>query len=280
MRRQRYAAWSKTEATVRESSSGGLFFEMALQMLEFGGKVVGVIMDGTKAKYVMTDDVEIIKQMRKSKYIASNPKQVIKEMQKEKGLILFFGLPCHVKAVEKMCNMSNIITCALQCWGLPKKGVFEKYIRDIAKGREIKTIEFRDKRAGWNVFTSLTVRVVFTNGDVHDSCAGYIEDYRSRKNIRGSCDQCLRRRKNNRITGGDMDIGDYWQVPECLKNSAGTSIVRINTVDGRYFFNLLNNIAKLPIRVSLRHRLFLLLKSVSAKPPLQNFTSVFSGGWA
>lgn len=240
-----FVAWSTDKENLLHSSSGGIFLELAKKMLSKGGKVVGVVMDGIKAKYVLSNNLEEIKQMRGSKYISSNPSLVIKEMRNCMEKILFVGLPCHVEAVKRSCNKDDMITCDLRCHGLPKRGVFEEHIEKISNGRDIKSIQFRDKKAGWEressrICQSLIVK--FSNGDTYDSFDQYMINYMDGKTLRRSCKTC------KRSNVGDITIGDFWGVPPHLENRLGTSLVVINTEKGKNFFKSVTSVYRVHVR--------------------------------
>jgi len=219
--KKKFSAWTTDEENLLNSSSGGIFFELAKKMIIDGGSVVGVIWDGLKAKYILSNDLEEIKKMRGSKYIPSNPANVIRKIKDSNEKILFTGLPCHIEAVKKVCNTENMILCDLICHGLPKSGIFEEQIKKIKKGREIKSIKFRDKKAGWELGQSLIVE--FSNGETYDCHDDYMKDYMSNIILRDNCVSC--KKKNL----GDITIGDFWGVHPSLKNFMGTSLVIINT---------------------------------------------------
>jgi len=236
----KYSAWSNDKENLFNSSSGGIFLELAKKMLSKNGKVVGVIMDGVKAKYIISNDLEEIKKMRGSKYIPSNPSQVIKEIKDSKEKILFTGLSCHIEAVKNSCDTNNMILCDLICHGLPKDGIFEGHVEKISKGRNILSIKFRDKRAGWELGKSLII--TFSNGETYDCYDDYMKEYMGGKILRTSCKTCKKRNI------GDITIGDFWGVPSSLRNNMGTSIVTVNTKKGKDFFNSINTIIKKPVR--------------------------------
>jgi coenzyme F420-reducing hydrogenase beta subunit len=233
---KKFSAWSNDEENLFNSSSGGIFLELAKKILSENGKVVGVIMDGIKAKYIISNDLEEIKKMRGSKYIPSNPSQIIKKIKGSTEKILFTGLPCHIEAVKSTCDTSNMILCDLVCHGLPKDGVFEKHIKKISKGRSIKSITFRDKSAGW--WLSQSLKIVFSNGEVYDCFDEYYKSYVNNTILREYCKVCKRKRM------GDITLGDFWRAPPSLKNDSGTSIVIINTKKGKEFFNSIDTITK------------------------------------
>ena len=240
---KKMAAWSKDVDNLMDSSSGGIFFELAKKILSDGGKVVGVVMDGIKAMYILSDNLDEIKKMRGSKYIPSNPSSVIDEVKDCVETILFVGLPCHINAVKKKCNTKNMILCDLICHGLPKNGIFEEHIKKISNGRDLLSVKFRDKRAGWaSGVRSQSLILKFSNGDIYDKFDDYMKDYMNNTILRDTCKTC----KRNNV--GDITIGDFWGVPPALKNKLGTSVVFINTLKGKKFFNSIDSITKKNVR--------------------------------
>mgnify|MGYP001026684961 CR=1 FL=1 len=273
---QTFAAWSRDRDYLFHSSSGGMFFEFAKRVLQDNGRVVGVIMDGTHAKYVLSDDIEEIKKMRGSKYISSNPAKVIKEIKDCNEKILFTGLPCHVEAVKKSCDTDKIILCNLRCHGLPKNGVFEKHIKKISKGREITKIRFRDKRAGWESgHISQSLMINFSNGETYDKYDQYMIDYMNNKILRDNCKTC--QKKNT----GDITIGDFWRVPPDFENKDGTSIVEINTKKGKDFFASIDSIVKKRVRfyhyITWRNFIYFLYSSLKKAGLLETIKKIYGG---
>jgi coenzyme F420-reducing hydrogenase beta subunit len=243
---KKYAAWSNDDNNLFNSSSGGIFFEFAKKMVNDGGSVVGVVWDGLKVKYIISNDLEEIKKMRGSKYVPSNPSNVIKKIKDSKEKILFVGLPCHIEAVKKKCNTENMILCDLLCHGLPKNNnYFEEHIKKISKGRSIESISFRDKRKGWS--KSSRLMVIFSNGETYDKDKSedeYYISYLDNSIIRESCKSC----KYNQKGIGDITIGDFWGVPPSLKNENGTSIVITNTEKGKDFFDSVSSVTRIKVR--------------------------------
>ena len=268
----KYSAWSKDVDNLLKSSSGGIFYELAKKMVESGGKVVGVVMDGVKAKYVLSNDLDEIKKMRGSKYIPSNPSSVINEVKNCVNPILFVGLPCHINAVKKRCNTENMILCDLVCHGLPKSGIFEKHIKKISNGRNLLEVKFRDKKTGWEGDARCQSLILkFSNGDIYDKFDDYMKNYTDNTILLNTCKTC----KNNNV--GDITIGDFWGVPPALKNKLGTSIVSINTLKGKKILNSINSITKKNVKfyhyfniVSLKYIAFKSIYKSGLLPVIKN----------
>ena len=246
-----YSAWTKNKEDLMNCSSGGMFYEFAKKMVADGGKVVGVVMDGLKAKYSISNDLEEIKKMRGSKYIPSNPAEVIKKIKKSgEKKILFVGLPCHIEAAKKMLDTSEMVLVDLKCHGLPKPGVFEEHVKKIAKGRKVKSVSFRNKKEGWDnkiltengkATAGHMLNIEFENGDKYKNHKdSFLINYLNMggKNIQEHCKTC------KKFNVGDITIGDFWNVPPKLKNELGTSEVHINTLHGKDFFKSINTINK------------------------------------
>lgn len=234
----RYSAWSKDVDNILHSSSGGIFFELAKKMLDDGGKVAGVIMECTSSKFVISNDINVINKMRGSKYIPSNPADIIKEIANSSD-VLFVGLPCQIEALKKSINPDKIILCDLRCHGLPYVDSYETYLKEVSRGRKIKSIRFRDKKYGWNNSTCMVIE--FEDGSIYRGDKrkdNFLKEYLSYENVQKRCKAC------NRKNIGDITLADFWGVPECLKNDMGTSLVMINTEKGKRFFDSVESIVK------------------------------------
>lgn len=237
----RYAAWSKDVDNILHSSSGGIFFELAKKMLDDGGKVAGVIMEGTSSKFVISNDINVINKMRGSKYIPSNPADIVKEIANSND-VLFVGLPCQIETLKKGINTDKILLCDLRCHGLPYVDAYETYLKDVSRGRKIKSIRFRDKKYGWS--NSICMVIEFEDGSIYRGDKRkdkFLKDYLSYENVQKRCISC------NRQNTGDITLADFWGVPACLKNDMGTSLVMINTEKGKRFFDSVDLIVKKPI---------------------------------
>jgi len=236
MRERNLAAWSTDKEILMQSSSGGLFSEFANKMMAEGGYVVGVKIDvdSLKTEYSISNDPCVVKKMRGSKYAPSSPKNILPLLRSWDANIpvLVTGLPCHIEAIKKQCDTSNMILVDIRCHGLPRAGVFEDHIRNIAGNRKIQAIRFRDKIGGWeNGPISQTLIIEFENGDVYDKYDEYIVGYLENTDmLRTQCQTC---RKHH---VGDITIGDFWGVPRKKYNLFGTSVVDINTKKGSDFY--------------------------------------------
>lgn len=232
------------------SASGGAFGELARQVIDAGGVVVGACWDKTGRRVIHTivNDRIGLSSLHGSKYVQSeliNVYDPIKQLLKEGRMVLFSGTPCQVAAVKRLFfeQAENLITVALICYGVPSPMALEAYFRSIERsaGSRLKQYVFREKdRASGH----LVSRHCFEDAekDTTTSYAGnpYSRAFFSNLTIRQSCTNCKFR---NGSSGADLQIGDAWGVNEVhpgFDDAAGVSAILVNTEKGKHLVEHLN----------------------------------------
>lgn len=220
-----YIAWSKDEDNLARSSSGGIFFELAKEMIKRGGYVVGVVMSDLEPYYMITHHLYQVKKMQGSKYlkarldrhVTNSIRTIINEP------ILFVGLPCTIRKMkQEFKKKNNILYIELRCHGVIKQDILEKYMEKHHKSTS--NIKFRDKGNGWRRSTKLCVDGKCCKNKL-------IKNYIQGKNLREQCIHCKQQGY------GDITLGDYWECPPQLENKKGTSKVVTVTAKGQKFFD-------------------------------------------
>lgn len=226
----------------RKSSSGGVFSLLANYILSKQGFVCGAEYDNDmQLHHVIADEGYGIDKMRGSKYIQSNTEMVYREVKsklEENQYVLFTGCPCQVAALYRFLgvNYEKLYTVDLLCHGVPSQHIFNRYISEIANGRKVKGVRFRDKRYGW---ISTKIVVEFENGDVYEGDwreDSYEKGFQHNIFLRKSCENCQYSEFPRR---GDITIGDFWQVEKFDKSQndgKGTSLLFFNNEKGRNLF--------------------------------------------
>ena len=237
-----YFSRNKNNNIVKQSSSGGLFSLLANYVIEKSGIVFGATFNKDFNVEITYTDNDISK-MLGSKYVQSDVMKTYKEckefLEKDR-LVLYTGTPCQIiglKAFLKK-DYNNLITADIICHGSPVKEVWQHYLKSFNK--EIESINFRDKRAGWSQFR-LTIK--FKDGtefsENHNSNS-YMKLFLENKILKESCYNC----KCNKNSKSDITLGDAWGVystiPE-FKNDTGVSCVITRTDKGEEIFNNLQN---------------------------------------
>ena len=95
-----YAAWSLNEQIRLNSTSGGVFSELATKIISDGGIVVGAVYNQNHlVEHYLTENIDEITKLRQSKYIQSDIKDIYRKIQEklnENRKVAFCGSPCQV----------------------------------------------------------------------------------------------------------------------------------------------------------------------------------------
>lgn len=255
------------------SSSGGIFIELAKQVLERGGVVFGAVFDEKwEVKITYGESLETVRNMMGSKYVQARVENSYRDAERilrQGQEVLFTGSPCQIAGLHGYLrrSYSNLLTVDFLCHGVPSPGVWRRYLKELlvqnhatkaATGRNsillsldsissIEGIEFRNKRKGWKKYSFvLTLVEVTTKGEKNTVLFSrmhrnepYMKGFMSDVYLRPSCFNC---RCKNGVSHSDITIADYWGVngfmPD-LDDDKGVSLVQINTDKGlRHFDDL------------------------------------------
>ena len=240
-----YAAYSLDENVRLNSSSGGIFYSLATNIIKNNGYVCGVIFDDNIiAKHTIIDNLEDLKKTQGSKYVQSNKGLIYKQIKKildDNKTLLFSGTPCEVAALKTYLrkDYNNLYTIDILCHGVPSPIIFENYKNFLINkyGSSIIDYNFRDKSTGWSNY-SITVN--FANSKKYTMLQKkdpYMNIFLRNANIRPSCFNC--KFKNvNRVS--DITLGDAWGIqniiPE-IKFEKGISLIIIQNGRGQDLYD-------------------------------------------
>ena len=237
-----YAAYAKDDFIRRQSSSGGVFSILALEILRQGGIVYGAAFDENfNVTHIGVRTEEDLAKLRGSKYVQSFISDTLyREIKQEleNGVsVLFSGTPCQVAGLKLFLqkSYSNLLLVDLICHGVPSPKVFSEYLKDLEKKYgKITSYKFRDKHRSWkwpNV-------EFYTSDDCHRIYYGldsFINLF-NKSTVRNSCYQC-EFANSERIS--DLTIGDFWKYKSSETmpdDDRGMSCVLCNSAKGTKFF--------------------------------------------
>ncbi len=216
-----YAAYLQDTDTRLQSSSGGLFSPLALDLLLHGGYVCGAAYDhNLRLRHIIIDNPTDIPKLRGSKYIQSDISEVlplIKQIIEAKRPILFCGTPCQTAAVRALVGDSDyLLTVGLICHGVPSPLAFKAYLEEEQKARNMRIsfVDFRNKSRGWQNFL---MRLYFGGGNYKDyqpEQNPYMQAFYQNVINRPSCSNCFSRQ----MLAADLIIGDFWGVDKIAPN--------------------------------------------------------------
>ena len=231
-----YAARSLNTLTRENSSSGGLFMELAHWVLRQGGVVFGVRFTGKwMVEHGFAETEEELVAFRGSKYVESNTDGSFEKVQaflREGRRVLFSGTSCQIAALNHFLRKKydTLLTVEVVCHGVPSAKLWSAYL-DYLTGKQpelVRDIRFRSKETGWKNYSFVCdmghrrVQETFRRNP-------YMQAFLSDSLLRPSCYSCACKMF---ATESDLALADYWGVqhiqPEA-DDDRGTGLVFVHS---------------------------------------------------
>lgn len=251
-----YAAFSKNENLREESSSGGIFSEIAMQILSQDGVVYGAAYDEQfEVKHCCIDRAEDLWKLRGAKYAQSNLDSifpdVLGKLQNGKK-VLFSGTPCQVAGLKAFLRKeyANLYLVDFICHGVPSPMAWKAYIeyrtRNDANGKLPIAVNLRSKVTGWSRYQYSNV-FQYEDGktySVKSSDSLFMKLFVGDSISRPSCENCQFKGYHR---DSDITLGDFWGIwdiaPE-MDDNKGTSAVLIQSAKGADLWNTIHENVK------------------------------------
>ena len=219
-------------------SSGGTFMELAKWFVDNNGVVYGAAFDEIyEVKHKRADNINDLISLAGSKYVQSKIDKTYINVKNDlsQGLqVLFVGLTCQIEGLKAFLkNDYDKLYCVdLICMGIPSPMVWRKYLETYFDIKEIKRINFKDKRLGWHKFS-----VAITKNDGEDiSTPGFDDKYMECMfkgySMRESCFSCVYKCEN-KIS--DLTIADCWGCEnyiDGMDDNRGLSMIIVHSKKG------------------------------------------------
>lgn len=250
-----YLAWIKDKDIRFESSSGGIFSAVALEVIRRGGIVCGATYDEDMiVRHIAVDNIEGLVRLRGSKYAQSIVGDIysqVKMVLNADRWVYFVGTPCQVAGLLNFLRKDHekLVTSDIICHGVPSGLLLKEQILALERRfcSKIESINFRAKhRMGQTPDIAITLInhtrtkdtiTKFMNFETLPYCYGF----RRNTIIRESCYHC-QYAKVKRV--GDITLGDFWNVktwfPD-VKRSAGCSLILVSTDKGKEMLHSISN---------------------------------------
>lgn len=227
------------------SASGGAFTLLADYVFKRNGYVCGVVYsdDYRSAHHCIISSKEELQALRGSKYFQSEVGLVFYEIKKlltAGHYVLFSGTPCQAAGLKAYLGKpyEKLIIMDILCHGVPAPGVYRSYLDEIAQGRKITRVDFREKAHwGWGSASS----IFFEDGSVYrSSCTEdpFFRGFLGGMIARESCGTCPYASPYTHVS--DITLGDFWGIgtmdPESHDKN-GVSLILTNTEKGLNIWN-------------------------------------------
>lgn len=243
-----FACWSKDSECRKNSSSGGLFTEIAKYVLDSKGYVVGAALGKElHVEHIIIDSIKDLHRLTGSKYVQSDTTGVYNKVEAllksdNKPVVLFSGTPCQVDALRHVLKKEydNLYTLDVVCHGVPSPKMWRDYIEWVSRRNKSKLVDykFRWKKVSWTFYHS---RMIFSNGkNIYNDWFRdpWLRLFLSNKGLRSSCYNC-KYANMNRVA--DITLADFWgyqsQNKSDKKSDKGISLVICNTQQGQRLFD-------------------------------------------
>lgn len=239
-----YAAKSNDEETRMKSSSGGIFSELAKEILKQQGIVFGAAFnENNRLVHIDIGSKKDLTKLRGSKYLQSDINlsyKKVKNYAADEKKVMFIGTPCQASALGNYIgDNENLLVVDLVCHGVPSIKVFEKYLKHIFDDEKIENIYFRDKEdEGWRSYY-VNIVGVESNYKQNHRKDPFLYGYLKNLYLNKICYNCPFSRTSK---VSDITLGDYWGVNQGLDDNKGTSLVIVNSNKGQTILdNLISN---------------------------------------
>ena len=248
-----YSAYSKEYKVRQKSTSGGIFYELAAQIIRQGGVVCGCRYsdDYYHAYHSFAENMEELEHLVGSKYFQSDTDGMYRKISsflKDGRKVLFCGTPCQSAAVQRYLSTvqyDNLLLADFVCLGINSPKGYRAFISELEDKycSKIKKVRFKDKTRGW---LNLGTKVFFENGTVYYGnryTDPWVNSYIVGKFfIRQSCSVCCFK-GIPRVS--DITLGDFWGLDFTQdEGKNGVSLVMINSEKGeRYFRQIQEHLA-------------------------------------
>lgn len=244
-----FACFNKNLDIRRNSSSGGIYFLLAREVIKQQGIVYAVCYDEKFEaihREIYTED-EIISSLG-SKYIPSRLGDTFKKIKRNLlsgKWVLFVGTPCQCAGLQKyLCKDYDTLICVdFVCHGVPSRTAWRKYLSLINSNNSLLGLNMRDKSSGWSKY-QYSWNIQYNNKKdsiISQNRIPFMTGFTSNLYLRPSCYEC-KFKGINRLT--DITLGDYWGVwdiqPE-MDDNQGTSLVLIHSEKGKNLFESIRN---------------------------------------
>lgn len=240
-----FAAYSRDESMRMESSSGGVFSEIAKNILGKKGIVYGAVYnENFEIEHIAIKNTRDLLKLRGAKYaqsrLGTTYRDILENLRSGQS-VLFSGTPCQVAGLKMFLkkDYDNLFCVDFVCHGVPSPMVWKEYIkyrmREDGENKIPCSINLRNKKAGWSKYGYSNV-FQYADGKEHSIKSNdslfmklFVGDYINRK----SCASCFFK-GYGRIS--DITLGDFWGIwdiaPE-MDDDKGTSLVLVQSDRGR-----------------------------------------------
>lgn len=250
-----YAVKTKKFDVQINSTSGGLFTEIAKKVISDGGVAYGATFsDDWMVHHIRAITLSDVKKLAKSKYVQSSVTGIYRAVKNDLDkdiIVVFSGTQCQIGGLKGYLgkNYDNLYLIDIICHGIPSPGIWGYYVKALIEkyGSKIARVVQKDKDIGGWKWNKQFLKIDFENGSTLKECIwnnSYMLGFLGDLFLRQSCYKCPY--KNFVMNGvSDIMIGDYWgceNIEPDFYDANGVSVALINTLKGEKLLNSIKDI--------------------------------------
>ena len=243
-----YGRIKDNEEVLNYSSSGGIYYLLAKNVIDNGGITYGAVLNKENWEVTHMSNAESsLKAQMKSKYVQSSTYKSFKKIEedlKQNKKVLFCGTPCQVAGLKKLIGENeNLITVDFICHGVPSPQILKDKVSKMEKtyNSKVKKMYFRSKYGNWS---TQKILIEFENKKIYFMDANnddYFNLFLNNFILRQSCYHC---HYSNEKHVADITLADYWGVKRFSpkeNDEKGLSLILINTRNGQELLETIKN---------------------------------------
>lgn len=241
-----YACKNKNRELRLRSSSGGVFYALACEVINHGGVVFGArFNENWEVVHSCCNEVLELQALLGSKYVQSclgNVFDQVKQYLDSSKVVLFTGTPCQISGLKGYLNhdYKNLVLVDFVCHGVPSPKVWKDYLSENFDVSKIKNISFREKTDGWKKY-SLRVDTESGTYRKQKNKDWYMKGFLKNIYLRPSCYECAFKGYERQA---NITLADFWGVEKVLPefyDEDGVSLLLINDKRGQEIWNTVEN---------------------------------------
>lgn len=238
-----YACYNKNVNVRMNSSSGGVYYAVAENVINNGGIVYAAVYEGFDVMHKRFDSIQHLGNSCGSKYVQSKLSDCFCNIKKdllEGREVLFVGTPCECFGLKTFLidDYCNLLTIDFVCHGVPSKKVLNRYLVEQGYTQPVDIINMRDKSSGWSKYMySWSLKNNEKEVVIPQSEIAFMKGFTSDLYLRPSCYECHFKGIQRKT---DITLGDYWGVWDIqpdMDDNKGTTLVIIHSRKGKSVFD-------------------------------------------
>ncbi len=240
------SAQSRNDEVLKNSSSGGVFYEFAKAILQHGGIVFGSVYDKcNKVKHKYCQTIEELDAFCRSKYVQSEIADnyiKAKHFLENGRLVLFVGAPCQIAGFKSYLNKEyeNLYLIDFICGGVTAPKLWEKYLEYHKAFGHLKSISMRNKTRGYlnnQGYPNFSMELI--NDQNQRKVISREEDYFFNSRFGFYRESCFECKFKGVAHTSDITMGDFCGINTVLQqkdDGKGTSLVILQSEKGEKLF--------------------------------------------